>query len=95
MSGQPIKRQCTNAISPNSFEFAKAYTHKRVTTTNRSGFSVMKDVLVPLVLTTLPESNKSTSSTSHIPLNDNDVIMQEPSLNENDGHTNSNKSKVS
>ena len=95
MSGQPIKQRHTNTIGSDSFEFAKAYTHKRVTTTNRSGFSVTKDVLVPLVPTTLLESNKSTSSTSHISLNDNDVIMQEPSLNESDGHMNSNKSKVS
>ena len=59
MSGQPIKQRHTNTIGSDSFEFAKAYTYKGVTTTNRSGFSVMKDVLVPLLLTTLPESNKS------------------------------------
>jgi hypothetical protein len=85
------------AIGPDSAVFAKAFTHKTVTTTNRSGFSVTKDILVPLVPSTLPESNESTSSTTHIQSNDYDVTMEDPSFNNCDENMarNNNKSKVS
>ena len=100
MSGPPIKRRRTKAIGPDSAVFAKAFTHKTVTTTNRSGLSVTKDVLVPLVPPTLPERNESTSSPAcptHIQSNDYDITMDEPSFNDCDENMSSNngKSKVS
>ena len=82
MSGLPIKRHRTKAIGPDSELFAKAFTHKTVTTTNRSGFTVMKDVLVPLVLTKPLENVQSTSSTAHFQSNEHDMTMEEPVLND-------------
>jgi hypothetical protein len=82
MSGPPIKRRRTKAIGPDSAIFAKAYTHKTVTTVNRSGISVTKDVLVPLVPTEALENNEATSSTTHIPVHDYDVGMDEPLSND-------------
>ena len=49
MSGPPNKRRRTKAIGPDSSQFVTAFTNKTITTTNRSGIVVQKDVLVPLV----------------------------------------------
>ena len=49
MSGYPNKQRRTTAIGPDSSIFAKATTHKTITTTNRSGMVVQKDILVPLL----------------------------------------------
>ena len=77
MSGPPIKRRRTKAIGPDSALLAKAFTHKTVTTVNRSGISVTKDVLVPLVPIKHPENNEATSSTSQIPsIYHDDVPME-------------------
>ena len=98
MSAPPIKRRRTRAIGPDSIQFSTAFTHKTVTTTNRSGSSVTKDVLVPLVPTKPPEDDESTFSTTHIPSkrNDYDPPMEEPAsaLNDFDENINCNKSKV-
>jgi hypothetical protein len=58
MTGPPNKRRRTTAIGPGSDVFAKATTHKTITTTNRSGMVVTKEILVPLV----PIGNPSSSS---------------------------------
>jgi hypothetical protein len=49
MSGPPNKRRRTHAIGPDSAVFAKASTHKSITTTDRSGNVKEKRILVPLV----------------------------------------------
>ena len=49
MSGHPNKRRRTTAIGPDSSIFAKATTHKTITTMNCSGMVVQKDILVPLL----------------------------------------------
>jgi hypothetical protein len=93
MSGPPPKRRRTKAIGPGSIEFTKAFTHKTITTTNRSGIIVTKDVLVPLVPTTSKQHENNTSaSTSSLLPNDYDINMEDPLINEI--HENSNKSKV-
>ena len=76
MSG-PVKHRCKKAIGPDSAVFAKGFTHKTITTTNRSGLSVTKEVLVPLVPTKSLENHESTLSTSWMPSNDCDVTMGE------------------
>lgn len=97
MSGAPIKRHHTKAIGPDSALLAKAYTHKTVTTINRSGTTVSKDILVPLAPTKCPENNGlgATSSNTHITSTDNDITMEEPIPNELDEAINHpKKSKV-
>jgi hypothetical protein len=49
MTAPPNKRRRTKAIGPDSAVFSKAKTHKTITTVNRSGIVVEKDVLVPLI----------------------------------------------
>lgn len=106
MSGQPNKRRRTRAIGPDSVEFANALTHKTITTTNRSGETVMKNILVPLVpLKPIPTQNNTPgSSATNLPTTqDYQEIMDSPLLNDNDanltGNTSNpshqNKSKVS
>jgi hypothetical protein len=63
----PNKRRRTTAIGPDSAIFAKATTHKTVTTTNRSGMVVQKDVLVPLVPVKDHLHETTTSSNDHAP----------------------------
>jgi hypothetical protein len=96
MSGPPIKRRRTKAIGADSAILAKAYTHKTVTTINRSGISVTKDIRVPLVPTEASENNEATSSTTtHIPDYNHDVPMEAPLFNDMDENINNlNKSKV-
>lgn len=106
MSGPPIKRRRTKAIGPDSSIFAKALTHKTITTTNRSGVVVKKDVLVPLVPNQPPQDNTGASS-STLPSNDdkttpeyasaNEGNMDVPFLNDNEdsfASSNPNKTKV-
>jgi hypothetical protein len=104
MSAPPAKRRRTRAIGPDSIELAKAFTHKTITTTNRSGETIRKDILVPLVpVNAIPDSAAAQSS-GNVPYNDNDtnILPQEydgnldgPSLyNNNDDVNNSNKSDV-
>jgi hypothetical protein len=97
MSGPPIKRRRTKAIGPDSAILAKAYTHKTVTTKNKFGITVSKDILVPLVATKLSENTEATSSHSQIQSNDHDVPMEGPAFNdieENIDNGSHNKSKV-
>jgi hypothetical protein len=98
MSGPPIKRRRTKAIGPDSALLAKAYTHKTITTTNKSGITVSKDILVPLVAIKPSENTEATSSHSQIPSNDHDVPMEGPVFNdieENINNGSRKKSKVS
>jgi hypothetical protein len=105
MSAPPAKRQRTRAIGPDSIELAKAFTHKTVTTTNRSGEIIRKDILVPLVpVNAIPDSAAAAESSRNVTYNDNDtnILPQEydgnldgPSLyNNNDDINNSNNSNV-
>ena len=92
-----MKRRRTKAIGPDSAILAKAYTHKTVTTTNRFGITVSKDILVPLVATKPSENTEATSSHSQIQSNDHDVPMEGPAFNnieENIDNGSHNKSKV-
>jgi hypothetical protein len=99
MSGPPVKRRRTKAIGPDSDVFAKAYTYKTVTTINRSGIPVTKDIRVPLVPIIHPENNEASSSTTRISSNYHDVTMEtmeEPVSNDIDINMSShNTSKVS
>lgn len=73
MPGPPNKRRRTKAIGPDSDVFTKATTHKTITTTNRSGMVVTKDILVPLV-PLVPNSTpleNSTASSSQSAWTDN------------------------
>jgi len=103
MSGPPAKRRRTRAIGPDSVEFAKAFTHKTITSTNRSGMVISKDILVPLV----PEkSDPEASASSNLPFNDNTRQDYEENINLNndsdffigdninDGFKNNNNTKV-
>ena len=66
MSGPPPKQRRTRAIGPDSIELAKAFTHKTITTTNRSGNVIEKDILVPLVaIKPIPEIPAGSSSTNN------------------------------
>ena len=103
MSGPPNKRRRTKAIGPDAPQFAKAFTHKTITTVNRSGIVIKKDVLVPLVPSEPTRDNPSASS-STLPNNEDDnYITQEDEgnvdhpylLNHDEDITNRNKSKVS
>jgi len=96
MSGPPTKRRRTKAIGPDSVEFAKAFTHKTITTTNRSGIVVKKDVLVPLV----PDKPIAASSSTNLGHNDNttqeyDEYMYGNDYDKDEGISNQNKTKVS
>lgn len=57
MSGPPNKRRRTTAIGPGSPVFAKAFTHKTVTSKLRTGEVIEKDILVPLQPLIPPEDN--------------------------------------
>ena len=95
MSGPPTKRRRTKAIGPDSAELAKAFTHKTITTTNRSGTIVKKDILVPLVPT--KSSNNETSSSSNLAFNNNlnDINTEGPLLEDNEENSSNHlKSKV-
>jgi hypothetical protein len=101
MSAPPNKRRRTTAIGPDSAELAKAFTHKTITTTNRSGLIIKKDVLVPLVpISSISENATVESSSSNVA--NTDIPAQEygenvdiPSLNDyDDGDNNRTKSKV-
>ena len=104
MSAPPAKRRRTKAIGPDSIELAKAFTHKTITTTNRSGEIIRKDILVPLVPVNAIPDNAAAESSRNVPYNDNDtnILPQEydgnldsPSLNNNnDDINNSNNSNV-
>lgn len=95
MSGPPHKRRRTRAIGPDSVEFAKAFTHKSITTTNRSGIEIKKDVLVPLIPIKPILDNTAGSSRNDIPSQEYygnmDGIFHE---NDEDPNLNHNKSKV-
>jgi hypothetical protein len=104
MSALPAKRRHTRAIGPDSIELAKAFTHKMVTTTNRSGEIIRKDILVPLVPVNAIPDGAAAESSRNVTYNDNDtnILPQEydrnldgPSLyNNNDDINNSNNSNV-
>lgn len=87
MSRPPTKRRRTNAIGPDSAVFARASTHKTITTTNRSGIVITKDVLVPLVKIKTPLTNPTASSSNPIP-SDNSIHIDD--YNENVNHDNLN-----
>jgi hypothetical protein len=93
MTGPPNKRRRTKAIGPDSDVFAKAKTHKTVTTLNRSGILVEKDILVPLVPINKPLENPTASSSN---LGDSDINMDGPMFNdiEEDLHANLNRYKT-
>lgn len=95
MSAPTIKRRRTKAIGPDSAVMAKAFTHKSVITTNRSGMTVKKNILVPLVPAKPLDNNEDThaSSSTPIPVNNYDEPMEVPDWNEN--MNNQKKSKVS
>ena len=93
MSGPPAKRRRTKAIGPDSTELAKAFTHKTITTTNRSGTVVKKDILVPLVPT--KSTSNETPSDSSLAYNNDDVNIDGPLLEENEESSSShNRSTV-
>jgi hypothetical protein len=103
MSGRPPnKRRRTTAIGPDSAIFAKATTHKTITTTNRSGMVVQKDILVPLVPVkdhlheTTSSSNDRVAPPSEI-INENDYGNTDGNFyaDMDNGSSNRNKSKVS
>lgn len=107
MSQQPNKRRRTNAIGPDSLVFAKALTHKTITTTNRSGIEQKKKILVPLIPIKPIESLDETagSSSNNIPTMhdyEENRDMDDPLFCDNDGQfntgtgsgSNHNKSKV-
>jgi hypothetical protein len=101
MSGQPNKRRRTKAIGPDSAEFAKALTHKTITTTNRSGLVQNKNILVPLVpIKPIPSLDNTAGSSKHPSTRQEyEENMDDPILNYNDAQFNTgnlrNKSKVS
>jgi hypothetical protein len=95
MSGPPNKRRRTKAIGPDSAVFAKAKTHKTITTLNRSGILVTKDILVPLVPIKQPLENPTASSSNLGNLSEIDSNTDGPMFNdmEEDLHNHC-KSKV-
>lgn len=96
MTAPPNKRRRTKAIGPDSAVFSKAKTHKTITTVNRSGIVVEKDVLVPLVSfkqpLEIPTASSSNIGSSDIP---NNGYADDRMFNEmDDDLPNRNKSKV-
>ena len=90
MSAPPQKRRRTRAIGPDSAELAKAFTHKTITTTNRSGELIKKDVLVPLVAIR-PIPNNAVASSSNEQYYDTNMDV----LDSDEHNNNRSKSKVS
>jgi hypothetical protein len=97
----PNKRRRTTAIGPDSAIFAKATTHKTITTTNRSGMVVQKDILVPLVPVKEHLHETTTASYDHAPpsetINENHDGNTDGNFygDMDNGSSNRNKSKVS
>jgi hypothetical protein len=100
MSRPITKRRRTKAIGPDSIELAKAFTHKTITSTNRSGIVVTKRVLVPLVPIEPPQGNAEASSSnvpsSDIPPYEDDQYIESGHTftHMNDDFTNRSKGKV-
>jgi hypothetical protein len=95
MTGPPNKRRRTKAIGPDSDVFSKAKTHKTITTLDRSGTVIEKDILVPLIPFKKPQAQDiPTASTSII--GPSDGYMDDPMFHEmEDDLHNRKRTKVS